>query len=469
MTVNLKHGIHWQNKAPMNGREFVADDVVAHYDRMLGTGHGYTEPIAMFGGAFANLQNVTATDDYTVVFHFKTPCAAIAFQTLADRAVYNTIEAPEVAAASGGSVTDWTAVVGTGPWMLTGYVSGTSVTFSRNPDYWGTDPRYPENQLPYADTFVLLTIPDINAEIAALRTGQVDLTDSSLNLTWQQAASIQETDPEIEWAKLPAGANGVSFRLDMAPFTDIRVRQALNMAIDRQSLADDYYGGTTTVTPVGLISTSFNGYAYAYADWSQELKDEYAYNVEGAQQLLAEAAADGVFTPNAQGGFDTNVLASNSGDLQLLQVFQTYFAAIGVNMEINAVDWATYEAMYRASEHDQMVTFGGASAWPPTRTMSQFYSGGSDNGATKVNDAGYDAIYAEFQAATTAEEAAQTVQAADKYIIEHFWAVWAPESYTFVFWQPYLKGYSGESLQWARGLTYARLWIDQALKTSMGR
>ena len=48
---------------------------------------------------------------------------------------------------------------------------------------------------------------------------------------------------------------------------------------------------------------------------------------------------------------------------------------------------AAYEQMFRSSQHDQMITFGGGSTWPPTRTIDQFYSLGSDNGATKVNDA----------------------------------------------------------------------------------
>ena len=140
------------------------------------------------------------------------------------------------------------------------------------------------------------------------------------------------------WRQIPNGASGVSFRLDNAPFTDIRVRQALQMAINRQSLADDYYGGYASTRPVGLVTTAYTGYAYAYEDWPQELKDEYAYNPEGAKALLAEAAADGVFTANDLGGFDTDILAANNGDLQLLQVFKSYFLDIGVDMEINAVD-----------------------------------------------------------------------------------------------------------------------------------
>ena len=197
MTVTLKQGILWQDKPPVNGREFVADDVVQHYDRMLGTGHGYTEPIGMFMGVIGSLANVTATDDYTVVFHFKAPSAGTAFQTLADRAICNCIEPPEVVAAQGGSITDWTGVVGTGPWILQDFVEGSSLTVVKNPNYHGTDPCHPENAVPYADELVLLVMPDQSTQLAALRTGQIDLNDSQLLIQWQQAQSLQETNPEL--------------------------------------------------------------------------------------------------------------------------------------------------------------------------------------------------------------------------------------------------------------------------------
>ena len=70
----------------------------------------------------------------------------------------------------------------------------------------------------------------------------------------------------------------------------------------------------------------------------------------------------------------------------------------------------------------------------------------------------YDALRDAFLAATTSTEAAQAFLEADKRVIEQHWAVYAPESSVFLFWQPYLKGYSGEFLQWGRGLIFARLW-----------
>ena len=72
--VHLRKGIHWQDIPPVNGREFTADDVAYHYDRLYGLGHGFTKPGP---GAilhyFRSLISVTATDKYTVVFKWKEP------------------------------------------------------------------------------------------------------------------------------------------------------------------------------------------------------------------------------------------------------------------------------------------------------------------------------------------------------------------------------------------------------------
>ena len=150
ITVHLRQGVHWQNKAPVNGRELVASDVQAHYDRLLGTGGGYTQKAPAYAGLTATWDSVTATDKYTVVFKFKKGSAQN-LQATSDRMANNEIEAPEWVALGGGPstttsnnaaspLTDWKTVVGSGPWTLTDLISGSSWKFSKNPDYWGHDP-----------------------------------------------------------------------------------------------------------------------------------------------------------------------------------------------------------------------------------------------------------------------------------------------------------------------------------------
>lgn len=485
LTVQLRQGVHWQDKAPVNGREFVATDVQAHYDRLMGTGSGYTQGDPMYGGMLGPIKKVTAADKYTVVFTFTQPSAQN-FQTIADNFAMNEFEAPEWVALGGppasaapatstttaapggppqppppptGAIADWHNVVGTGAWMLTNFVSGGSFTFSKNPNYWGHDPRYSQNQLPYADTLTMLVIPDSSTRLAALRTGQVaTLNSGAMGVTWQDEGQLVKSNPDIQSVKVPAGASGVGLRVDHKPFTDIRVREALDMAIDRDAIAKSFYGGTTDSTPVGMITPAYTGYAYAYADWPQSLKDQYTYNPTAAKKLLADAGY--------ASGFNTDVVTTNDPtQVQLLQIFQSYFKDIGVNMTINTMDSATEQAYTRGGKHDQMSSQGFGSTFPPTRILDEYYStGGTDAiyyGLNNAPDTKYDTLHDQFLGATDPTQAMQIFQQMDKEIIEQHIVIAGPQYYNYTVWQPWLEGYSGEATMWGQGLVFSRLWTTK--------
>ena len=72
-----------------------------------------------------------------------------------------------------GDAQDWRNLVGTGPYMLTDWVKDSSVTYTKNPNYWGYDEKFPENRLPYLDEVKSLIIPDSSTLLAALRTGKI--------------------------------------------------------------------------------------------------------------------------------------------------------------------------------------------------------------------------------------------------------------------------------------------------------
>jgi len=453
MVIHLRKGMNWQNKAPVNGREFNSDDVVQHFDRILGTGSGYTKANPMLAGSLSNLASVTATDNYTVVFKFKTASSGVAFQTIADT---SRIEAPECVKDQGGTITDWTKAIGTGPWILTNYVSNSSLTYGGNSAYIINDPRYPQNHIPYVDELTLLVIPDTSTQQAALRTGKIDFLNG---ITWQYAKTLQSSNKDLQQMKLPGGGGaaaiqtsyGVAFRLDKTPFTDIKVRKALQMSINLKEIAEGYYGGSSLATPSGLVTQNYAGYAYDYNNWSQSLKDEYAYNPAAAKQLLSDAGY-----PD---GFKTTLVAGTSDDLQLLQIFKAYFLNIGVDMEINAMDPNAAFGLMITGKVDQMFTGAGGFTSRPTRTIEEFYSAGSN--FYKVNDANYDAIRNKFWASTNANEVASTMIEADKYVIEQHWLILGPETNSYAMWQSYFKGYSGEALGFNQKYVCSRLWIDQ--------
>lgn len=452
LTVTLRQGVHWQNIAPVNGREFVADDVQQHYDRILGTGSGYTTPNPFSAPRFFWLDKVVATDKYTVVFYFKEPIS-IGLIGLAEHAGQNWVEAPEVAKLDNG-FKDPKYAIGTGPWILSNFTSGSSANYIKNPDYWGKDPRYPDNTLPYADKLNTIVIQDNATASAALRTGKIDILDG---INWQSAKTIARTNPELQQATLPTNGTAICMRVDVKPFTDIKVREALQLAVNLPQIAQSHYGGTVDPTPCLIFSPAFKGYIYPYSDWSQELKDEYSYNPTKAKELLSEAGY-----PN---GFNTDIVASAIDDIELLQIFKSEFQDIGVNMTIKTMDPGTEMNVAIARKEDQMITHTCARVFPPQMDLSAFTAQDMANFGN-VKDDNYTKLYNDFLYSTTPEQSQQYAREAEKYALEQHWLVTTFSNDTYNFWQPYLKGYSGEALT---GSLWARLWTDQNTHTSEGQ
>jgi peptide/nickel transport system substrate-binding protein len=488
--VHLRQGVKWQDKPPVNGREFTSNDVVFNFDRVLGTGSGYTKPDPMISGEFTNIASIVAVDKYTVQFKLKQPGVMGIYQALSNTILFVPPEwvalggPPSTAAAppeggppgggppgggvtgAGGPLTDWENVVGTGPWILTDFVAGSSMTFSRNPNYWGHDERYPQNKIPYADTLKELAIPDIATAMASLRTGKIDMmTDPLGALTWQQGATIAESNPEIQQSKLIMPGASIDLRCDTKPFTDIRVRKALQMAVDRQTIAKTYYGGLVDGKPIGMIYPGLKGWTTPYEEWPTELQQEYSYNPEKAKQLLNEAGY-----PN---GFSTNVIALVNMDLELLQVLKSYFMDIGVDMEIRAMDPSAGGALVSAGKHDQMFYQDGQAGSPSSPIVSLVYriSASIPRANHTFNyDSGFDSLVSKLISATDLVEAKRFSDEADMYALQHHWTVTVCNRAAPIVWQPWIKGYSGEVLadiSWA-GACRARLWIDRDLKKSMG-
>ena len=260
----------------------MADDVVYHYDRQMGTGE-FTEPSPLGGEWLKNVISVEATDTHTVVFNFRNPTIFNNFMIVNDPASSNVIEPREVVEAG---VADWHNAAGTGAFILSEFVSGSSMTLTKNPNYWGYDERHPENKLPYVDEVKVLLIPDNATALSALRSGQVDwMTD----IQWTDAELLEESNPEIVLSSRPFNGWSLSLRCDMEPYTDINVRKAMQMAINLDELAETYYGGLVSGDPQGPVSPENVGWVVPYEEWSDDLKAEYAFDPEGAMALLDAA------------------------------------------------------------------------------------------------------------------------------------------------------------------------------------
>ena len=239
----------------MNGRELTAEDVVFNYHRLTGTGSGFSKPEGISSTIVSlDFESISASDEYTVVVKLTKPRIDALWWLVEDNFAW--IGPPEVIKQHGDH-SDWRNLVGTGPFELTDWVEGSSLTWSKNPDYWGTDEKYPQNRLPYIDTLRALVMKDEASRLAALRSGKVDYigANAASNINTPDAVeSIERTNPDLKiWPYYFRSNAGMTYNLTNPPYSDIRVRKALQMALDLDTVNDTYYKGLAVVTPQGAM------------------------------------------------------------------------------------------------------------------------------------------------------------------------------------------------------------------------
>ena len=166
--MKVRPGVMFPDKpGVMKKRELTADDIVFAYTRLS------TSP-KKIAGYFDHVEKVEATDKSTVVFTFKHFNAEWDYRF--GWGYYSTITPKEVADAG---ATNWKNVNGTGPYMLTDFVQGSSNTYTKNPDYWDKETvGGTEYKLPFIDKITYRTIKDEATFLTALRTGKLDLLES---------------------------------------------------------------------------------------------------------------------------------------------------------------------------------------------------------------------------------------------------------------------------------------------------
>jgi len=467
--VHLRKGITWQNIPPANGREFVADDVVFHFNRLFGLGGDFTKPSPYNAAinAFQDLVSVTAPDKYTVIFKFKVLNPEIIKETMHAVDLSLCIENPDVVR-KWGDVRDWHHAIGTGSFMLKDFVPGKFATLSKNPNYWGYDERYPENQLPYINTVKYLYMPDDKEALDAMRTGKIDIIDCASPL---QAEEMRKTNPEIIQILTPLPPTvSLDPRIDVKPFNDIRVRQAMQKAIDLPAIAKTYYHGLVEPYPDTLSSRYMKGWGFPYEEWPQALKDEYSYDPIAAKRLLGKSGY-----PN---GFKTNLVADTAGDMNLLKIIQSYLSQIAIEMEIRPMETNDWNNFVMNRKHDQMVHhpaghLGHTSS--PLRDLYRFRTGSPDNYGM-VSDPVFDALYEKARNSTALDGVLGIFKEANEYVARQHVAISVLQPMAYSLCQPWIKGFNaqfGSTWGAAAGpgmLSFylGRFWIDQDLKKSLG-
>ena len=465
LIFHIRQGVHWHDKAPMNGRQLDASDIEYNLHRVTALGSGFTEPSPTGSIKGLPIESIAATDKWTVVVKLKEPSlGALMWLAIGQT---GTILPPEVIKQHG-DVRDWRNLVGTGPYMLTDRVEGSSITYEKNPDYWGHDEKYPENRLPYTDSLRTLVMPETATILAALRSRQLDYTGAigaSSITSLDQADSLKRTNPEIvQWPVFGRSETALGFDAVNPPFDDLRVRKAMQMAIDPETMNNAYFKGLGVATPHGWVRRP--GYNIPFAEWPEEVKKGYMYDPEGAEALL-----DAAGYPRGSDGirFKTKMTHYQPVDINPMQAEVEYWREIGVDVEIEVVDAPTLVDRIKNHTYEGMITSNLAVDWCPPCAVDQSYSTSPWN-RPGIKDSVFDALADAADAAATLEEQQRLVGEADMYAIERHWYLWGPMAPFILAHQPWVKGYNGEFDLGAvnYGLIYARLWIDRAMKEEMG-
>lgn len=207
---------------------------------------------------------------------------------------------------------------GTGPFKYVSFTPGREATFDANTEYW-------DEGKPYLDKLVITNISDETSQINALQSGEVDAVDylSSKSINAAKGAGAQVIISET-------GAWGpITMRVDRAPFTDVKVRQALRLLTDRQQIVDQVFAGN------GKIGNDMFGLfdpAYKQADLPQRTPDP-----EQARSLLKQAG-------QADTTFELFATPITPGEVEFAEVYATQAKAAGINVKVTKQTTTTFFA-----------------------------------------------------------------------------------------------------------------------------
>ena len=459
LTVTLKDGVFFQEGEPYNGRALVAGDVEWSYCRLLGI-NGYEKITTEYDWASAlnMLANVEAVDDSTVVFTFAEGMANTVSLTKLMNAKVN-IGGPEWDTCA----QDWTCAKGTGPYVLTEYVPDNSMTFTRNENYYGVDERHPENKLPYIDTINLVYIADSANILTQAMSGELDWFGENGKdvLSIDQLAQLSAKDVGTLYPYAAGSPAAIALKVCQEPFTDIRVRQAMQLAIDLEAV-NGYLGNTGDVIVPGLWSTALSW--STVSEWPEELKAQFttktedlAANQEKAKELLAEAGY-----PD---GFSFDIELDPTSNLELYQVAADYLSQIGITMNISVA-----AEMMEAVQHSQDYTlpvqsagFGGG--YGEYMLAFMMTGNGAMPNAYGHNDQEYLDKLNAMGSATSAEEQTAIAQELDQMFPESHWAILvAGVQPNYDYMSNRIGGYSGEKVYYKQNMRtiWSRLWVTDA-------
>ncbi|KAA0179437.1 ABC transporter substrate-binding protein [Cupriavidus cauae] len=450
LEVKLRKGVKFPAKpGVMEERELVAEDVVFSYSRQEAS----AKKIPTY---FDHLSKVEARDKHTVVFRFKEFNAEWDYRF--GWGYYSGIMPKEVATAG---AANWKNVNGTGPFTLTQFVQGNASTYTKNPQYWDSERiGNKDYKLPFVDKVVLRTIKDEATRNTMLRTGKLDIMEG---LRWTAVDELKRSAPQLQWSRwLSYTGQYLALRVDTKPFNDIRVRRALNMAINKQEIVKQYYGGNAELFAYPQ-HPDYVGYYEPLSAMPDNVKELFTYNPDKARKLLAEAGYPKGFT------FKVQVCACSPDHMELLPLIAAYLEQVGVRIQIQPMEYGAFLSAMTTKTNAPGYMMNNGHTNPTTTIRKSFVSGQVWN-ASQWNDPKFDKRVEEAFELRDVGKRQEALRALTREIVAQAPYIWLPTQYVYTAWWPWVKNYGGELRAGAvrPGPIYARLWIDQEMKKKMG-
>ena len=326
-TFNIRKGIKFHSGDPLTSA-----DVVFSLQR-FGSKES-TNPWSPY--ILKNNESITAPDDYTVVYKAQKPEWPLKIP------FGQTHILPKNYFEKVGQDGFRAQPIGSGPYKFAKWVPKTSIEFDANTEYWGSaKPQWAH----ITETLV----PEEATRVAQLERGDVDMIG---NLSFDRLTELKGKGYRLQEVGLPTLAN-ISFPgtfMTQGPTSDIRVRQAMSYAINRQEICDTFYKGLAK--PGGFWFFSEQTWGFDPTSFKAD-----SYDLNKAKQLLQDSAYPGKFNPQSITLYTTAVAAD------LMQILQGYWQAVGINVDVQVVDTPVYNGLIfvRAKEATEKQV---GAVWP---------------------------------------------------------------------------------------------------------
>ena len=323
-----------------NGREMDASDVKYSFERVIEPKTG-----SPFRAIWSVIDKVETPDKWTARFTLKYPSAPFlnylagpyGHQIVAKEAVEQHTDLNQVA-------------VGTGPFKLVEYVPDSHLKFERHAGYW-------KKGVPYLDGLNVRIVKDESARLAAARAGAADIT--YVTAVNAPAVKADRNLTLVEGDNVFYGMTLAQFipNTSKAPFSDLRVRQAMNLAIDRKEMVDTVVFGSGVVS--GPIPPGMGAFA---------VKPDYRVDLDRAKALLREAGHPSGFKATAK------VSPQYPLDVADCQMIKAQLGKIGIELDIQLVEWGQFLKEWLGGNYDTVCLTSGPLADPDGFTYDYFHS-----------------------------------------------------------------------------------------------